>query len=93
MKYVIKLAEGKGYLCHAGRNRVVIYDSKDDPNLRLDLAQTGGKLRALQGDTLSEVYLFGWYDNDVKEIEDPVQSLSEFAGFYRDRDDPTIYTD
>ena len=91
MKYVIKLPKGKGYLCHTGTNRVVIYDEPTGYPIGMDVVASGGERMRLEDDVLNDVYIKGWYDNNIDEIECPIKSLDEFRGYYRGRDTPTMY--
>jgi hypothetical protein len=91
MKYVIKLPNRKGYLCHTGTNRAVIYDSPTEYPIGFDIAVSKGKRLPLEGDALKEIYLYGWYDNQIEEIEDPVESLNDFRGMPLGSDEPTVY--
>jgi hypothetical protein len=79
-KYVIKLAAGQGYLCHAApnNNRVVIYDSLKDTNILMDVQTSGGTITLNEGDVMHDVHMTGWYDNTLEEIEDPVESLFDY---------------
>ena len=89
-KYCIKLTVGDGYFCHNNTNRVIIYDA-DDPNLNMDLHATKGELVKVAGNVLQDVYVRGWYDNQLKEIEDPVESLWDYAQSNRVKDEQTVY--
>jgi hypothetical protein len=91
MKYVIKLPKQAGYLCHADTNRVVIYDSARGYPIGMDLMACKGERMALEGDTLYNVFVSGWYDNHIDEIEDPVESLLEYKGYHQVKEDATVY--
>ena len=91
MKYAIKLPKSKGYLCHTGTNRVVIYDQPVGYPIYMDVACTGGTCVPVEDDVLHDVYVSGWYDNNIDEIECPVTSLNEFKGYYRGKDEATVY--
>jgi hypothetical protein len=91
MKYVIKLPKQSGYLCHAGTNRVVIYDSATSYPIGMDVMACNGEREALEGDTFHDVFVSGWYDNKIDEIEDPVESLLEYKGHHRVKEDATVY--
>lgn len=90
VKHCIKLAKGKGYFCHAQSNRVVVYDA-DDPNLSMDLHTSRGELLEIAGDVLQDIYCRGWYDNHLREIEDPLESLWEYADVTRVSEEQTVY--
>lgn len=91
MKYVIKLPNKRGYFCHCGTNRAVIYDSATAYPIGFDIACCKGKRMPLEGETLREIFLYGWYDNEIDEIEDPVESLNDFRGLPLGSDEPTVY--
>ena len=91
MKYVIKLPENKGYLCHAGTNRVVIYDEPTGYPIGMDVLACNGTRLPLEKEVLTEVYINGWYDNKISEIECPIKSLSEFRGYAKMSEEPTVY--
>ena len=86
MKYVIKLPNRNGYLCHQGTNRVVIYDNRNDFSLAMDASCTKGTPLALEGDTIKQVFEYGWYDNKMSEVEEFSNSLSEYKGFTNQRE-------
>lgn len=91
MKYAIKLPNRKGYLCHAGTNRAVIYDDPTGFPIAMDITSSGGKRVAVEGEVMSEIYAYNWYDNQPCEIEDPVESLFEYKGHHRVQEDATVY--
>lgn len=91
MKYVIKLPDRGGYLCYAGTNRVVIYDTYTGYPIGMDVMACKGEREALEDDAFQDVYLSGWYDNNIDEIECPIKSLAEFEGFSIESDEPTVY--
>ncbi|QDP58057.1 MAG: hypothetical protein Unbinned4294contig1001_46 [Prokaryotic dsDNA virus sp.] len=91
MKYAIKLPKGKGYLCYAGTNRVVIYDQPTGFPIGMDIASCKGERVALEEDAFRDVYVSGWYDNNIEEIECPIKSLAEFQGFSIEREEQEVY--
>ena len=86
MRYVLKLPKGKGYLCHQGTNRVVIYDKLNDYTLALDSSYTKGVPLPLKGEVVNEVYGYGWYENRKAEMEELRESLQDYKGFTNQRD-------
>jgi hypothetical protein len=91
MKYVIKLPKRAGYLCHAGTNRVVIYDEPTGYPIGMDVMACNGERVSLEGDALHDVFVSGWYENNIDEIECPIKSLHDFKDFFREYDEPTVY--
>ena len=91
MKYAIKLPKRGGYLCHAGTNRVVIYDTYTGYPIGMDVMACKGKRVALEDKPFRDVYLSGWYDNNIDEIECPIKSLAEFEGFSIEREERQVY--
>ena len=91
MKYAIKLPDRGGYLCHAGSNRVVIYDTPTGFPIGMDITACKGERVALEGDAFRDVYVSGWYDNNIDEVECPIKSLAEFQGFSIEREERQVY--
>lgn len=91
MKYAIKLPDRGGYLCHAGSNRVVIYDTPTGFPIGMDIASCKGERVALEEDAFRDVYISGWYDNNIDEVECPIKSLAEFQGFSIEREEQQVY--
>lgn len=57
----------------------------------MDIASCKGERVALEEDAFRDVYISGWYDNNIDEVECPIKSLAEFQGFSIEREEQQVY--